>query len=57
MTIIHVGRRVPKGFVEMPGSTHLGRGIWMFRVERVKAPTNRKTGTAKSVRSVRRATK
>lgn len=45
--IIHVGRRVPKHLVELSGSIHLGRGIWMFRcalkdwacLEPVKDPT------------------
>jgi hypothetical protein len=28
--IFHVGRKVPKGWVELPGGIHLGRGIWML---------------------------
>ncbi len=35
--MIHIGRKVPKGFVEKPGAIHLGHGIWMFPVEPVKA--------------------
>lgn len=30
MAIIHVGRRVPEHFVELPGSLHLGGGVWAF---------------------------
>lgn len=29
--IIHIGRRAPKGFREVAGSVHLGRGIWALR--------------------------
>jgi hypothetical protein len=32
---VHIGRRVPKGFVELPGSTHLGRGVWAFNIKPV----------------------
>lgn len=28
--IIHIGKRVPKGFEELPGGIHLGRGMWML---------------------------
>lgn len=31
-TIIHIGKRVPKGFEELPGGIHLGRGIWMLKM-------------------------
>jgi hypothetical protein len=33
-TVIHVGRKVPKGFVELPGSVHLGKGMWIFKIKR-----------------------
>jgi hypothetical protein len=33
MSIIHIGRTIPKGFIELPGSVHIGKGIWAFRVE------------------------
>jgi site-specific DNA-cytosine methylase len=26
--LVHIGRKVPKGFIELPGASHLGRGIW-----------------------------
>lgn len=35
---IHIGKRVPKGFVELPGAVHMGKGIWMFRIEPTKTP-------------------
>lgn len=28
--MFHVGRKVPKGWTELPGAMHLGRGIWMI---------------------------
>jgi hypothetical protein len=31
-SMIYVGKRVPKGFVEEPGAMHMGRGVWMFRI-------------------------
>ncbi len=31
--IIHIGRKVPKGFREVPGGIHLGGGIWILRME------------------------
>jgi len=33
MPMIHIGKKVPKGFIELPGSVHLGKGIWIFRME------------------------
>lgn len=30
--MIYVGKKVPKGFKEVAGSIHLGKGIWMFKV-------------------------
>ena len=30
--MLHVGRKAPKGFEELPGSIHLGKGIWMLRI-------------------------
>lgn len=32
--MIYIGKRVPKGFVELAGSIHLGRGMWMFNIEK-----------------------
>lgn len=36
MIVIHIGKKAPKGWVELPGATHLGHGIWMMRIERRK---------------------
>lgn len=33
--MVHIGRKVPKGFEELPGSVHLGKGIWAFRVRQI----------------------
>jgi hypothetical protein len=32
--MIHIGKKVPKGFRELEGSIHLGNGMWMFRMEK-----------------------
>lgn len=37
MTILYIGRRVPKRFNELTGSTHLGNGVWIFNVELKKS--------------------
>jgi hypothetical protein len=34
LIILHVGKRIPKGFKELPGSVHLGKGIWLFKIEK-----------------------
>lgn len=31
MTIIHIGKKVPKHLEELEGSIHLGKGMWMFK--------------------------
>jgi len=36
MIVIHIGKKAPKGWVELPGAKHLGHGIWMMRIERRK---------------------
>ena len=41
--IIHIGKKAPKGFVELPGAVHLGHGIWMFRMERNEQRAKRNT--------------
>ena len=30
----HIGRKVPKGFKELPGGIHLGKGIWILKMEK-----------------------
>jgi len=32
ITYFHIGRKVPRGFVEVGKSIHLGKGIWMLRM-------------------------
>lgn len=32
---IHIGKKAPKGYREI-SAVHLGRGIWMIRLERMK---------------------
>ena len=34
MKILHVGRKAPKGWKELPGAIHLGRGIWLKWIEK-----------------------
>lgn len=36
LTMIHVGRRVPKGFEELPGGIHTGKGIWILPMRPIK---------------------
>jgi hypothetical protein len=31
--MIHVGKKAPKGFRELPGGIHLGKGIWILKIE------------------------
>ena len=31
--MIHIARKVPKGFEELPGSIHLGKGIWILKMK------------------------
>lgn len=37
MTLLHVGRKAPKGFRET-GGMHLGKGIWMLTIEPITKP-------------------
>ena len=32
--VLHIGKRAPKGWVELPGAIHLGKGIWLMRIEK-----------------------
>jgi hypothetical protein len=36
--MIHIGKKAPKGYEELPGGIHLGKGIWMLKI-RKKNPT------------------
>jgi hypothetical protein len=29
---IHIGRKAPKGWEELPGGIHLGKGIWILKI-------------------------
>lgn len=40
--MFHIGRKVPKGFKELPGSIHLGKGIWLLKMELIKESKNEK---------------
>ena len=31
MILLHIGKKVPKELVELPGAIHLGKGIWIFK--------------------------
>jgi hypothetical protein len=31
--LIHIGKKAPKGFKEVAGSIHLGKGIWALKCE------------------------
>lgn len=34
--MLHIGKKVPKGFRELPGGIHLGKGIWILKMEPIK---------------------
>ncbi len=34
--ILHIGKKVPKGFKELGGGIHLGRGLWVLPMEKVE---------------------
>lgn len=36
MKILHIGRKAPKGFKELPNAIHLGKGIWLMWIEKEK---------------------
>ena len=38
LRMIHVGRKAPKGFVELPGGIHLGKGVWMLPIQKEDTP-------------------
>jgi hypothetical protein len=37
-TMIHIGRKVPKGFEELPGGIHLGKGMWILKIRPTTKP-------------------
>lgn len=38
MSLIYIGKKVPKGLREVGPAMHLGGGVWAFSVEPVPAP-------------------
>lgn len=36
VVLLHIGKKAPKGFRELPGGMHLGKGIWILRCEPIK---------------------
>lgn len=47
---LHIGRKAPKGFVELPGAVHMGKGIWMMRI----APEGKSGGLGRIAAKVRK---
>lgn len=45
--LIHIGRKVPKGYEELPGGIHLGKGMWMLPMCKIK-DSNEKSKRNKS---------
>ena len=33
--IIHIGKKAPKGWKELAGAIHMGKGIWLMWIERI----------------------
>lgn len=40
--MIYIGRKVPKGYRELPGGMHLGKGIWMLPMEPYTLPAKKR---------------
>lgn len=36
--IFHIGKKAPKGFIELPGGIHLGKGIWLLPIKPIGKP-------------------
>lgn len=36
--MFHIGKKVPKGFEELPGGIHLGGGIWQLPMRPLTQP-------------------
>lgn len=30
--MFHIGKKAPKGFEELPGGIHLGKGLWLLPI-------------------------
>jgi len=35
MTQIHIGKKAPKGYEELPGGIHIGKGIWALPIRKI----------------------
>jgi hypothetical protein len=33
---VHIGRKAPKGYEELAGGIHLGKGIWALPIRKIK---------------------
>ncbi len=33
--ILHIGKKVPKGYEELDGGVHIGKGIWILPMRKV----------------------
>ncbi len=33
--ILHIGRKAPKGYEEISGAVHIGKGIWILPVKKI----------------------
>ena len=40
--MVHIGKKVPKGFKELPGGIHLGKGMWILPMEPMESLPRRK---------------
>ncbi len=36
MSILYLGRKAPKGYREVGPAMHLGKGVWMLRIEPIE---------------------
>lgn len=43
MTMFHIGRRAPKGFVESGPGMHLGMGVWILPIKPQSLPAKKLT--------------
>jgi hypothetical protein len=34
--LVYIGKKAPKGFKELSGGIHLGGGIWILKIEKIK---------------------
>ena len=41
--ILHIGKKAPKGYKEVAGGVHLGKGLWILPIDKITELTT-KTG-------------